>query len=133
MSNNKVGRPLKFKDPVDMQVKIDKYFNHCNENQIPYTITGLAIALDCDRDTILDYAKKPEFSGTIKKAKIKVENGLELMLIQGRTPAGVIFNLKNNFGWKDKQEVDLKAEVKVGSISEEDIKAVKDIFDQITE
>jgi len=133
MEKNKVGRPLKFPSPEDMQEKIDEYFYECDDNQIPYTITGLAMALDCDRVTILDYAKKPEFSSTIKKAKIKVERGLELMLIQGRTPAGVIFNLKNNFGWKDKQEIDWKGELAVKKISKEDAEVVKNTFDEIME
>jgi len=98
---NKVGRPLKFANPGDMQIKIDEYFQHCNENKIPYTITGLALALDCDRVTLLNYSKKEEFFSTIKKAKLMVEHALELMLLQSSHAAGTIFNLKNNFGWKD--------------------------------
>ena len=48
--------------------------------------------------------KKEEFSDTIKKAKLKVENYLEKHLITDSSTTGIIFNLKNNFGWKDKQE-----------------------------
>lgn len=86
--------------------------------QKPYTITGLALALDTSRETLLDYEKgkyddddpiedhKPEFSDTIKRAKIKCQNYAEVMLF-ANSPTGAIFNLKNNYGWKDKTETDL--------------------------
>ena len=35
-----------------------------------------------------------------------VEAFTEEMLITGKNTAGVIFSLKNNFGWKDKTEVE---------------------------
>jgi len=130
---HKVGRPLKFANSEDMQTKIDAYFEDCNKNQIPYTITGLSLALDCDRVTLLNYSKKEEFFSTIKRAKLMVEHALELMLLQSSHAGGTIFNLKNNFGWKDKQEVDVKAEVKISTISKEDAEIVKDTFDKIME
>ena len=97
------GRPLKY-TLKDMQTKIDKFFMDCDANDIPYTITGLALALDTDRQTLLNYQQKDEFVDTIKKAKLKVENQYEQRLIKnGRS--GDIFALKN-FGWQDKQEID---------------------------
>jgi len=73
--------------------------------QIPYTITGLALALDTSRETLLDYEDRDGFSDTIKKAKLRCEQYNEQMLFS-TTPTGTIFNLKNNYGWKDKTEVD---------------------------
>lgn len=102
--NNKGGRPKKYTEVEVMQQKIDKYFDKCDKNKEPYTITGLALALDLDRKSINNYAKDSEFFLTIKKAKLKVENYLEKYLIVGGNSTGTIFNLKNNFGWKDKQE-----------------------------
>ena len=101
------GRPRKFKSPEEMQEKIDAYFLECDEKKKPYVITGLALALDCDRDTLLNYendADKAEFFGTIKKAKAKCHNYAEEFLYTGKNPVGAIFNLKNNWGWRDKQE-----------------------------
>ena len=101
----KVGRPKKYTEVEIMQQKIEKYFQECEESKEPYTITGLCIALDITRETLSEYLKKDEFSDTIKKAKIRVENYLEKKLITCNNNAtGIIFNLKNNFGWKDKQE-----------------------------
>jgi len=82
--------------------------------QRPYTITGLAMALETTRETLLDYEKVYEFdmfSDAIKNAKIKCHNYAETYLYEGKNQAGVIFNLKNNYGWKDKteSEVDVKS------------------------
>lgn len=105
MANQK-GRPKKYTEVEIMQQKIDKYFLECNQKKEPYTITGLALALDLDRKSINNYAKDDEFFPTIKKAKLKVENYLEKNLITGGNSTGTIFNLKNNFEWSDKQQIE---------------------------
>lgn len=100
------GRPRKYTESEIMQKKINNYFKECDKNNEPYTITGLCLVLDICRDTLLEYTKNEEFSDTIKKAKLKVENYLEKHLITDNSTTGIIFNLKNNFGWKDKQELE---------------------------
>lgn len=104
--SKKRGRPKAYTEVEIMQKKIDQYFEECYKNNEPYTITGLCIALDICRDTLSEYMKKEEFSDTIKKAKLKVENYLEKHLITDSSTTGIIFNLKNNFGWSDKQQVE---------------------------
>lgn len=99
------GRPKKFNSPEDLQDKVDAYFEECDMNGKPYTMSGLALALDIDRKTLVNYSKDEKFFPTIKKARQKVETYLEESLQTGSV-AGVIFNLKNNFGWKDKTEVE---------------------------
>ena len=100
------GRPKAYTDVNEIQQKIDDYFIKCDENKEPYTITGLALALDLDRKTLYNYSKDDKFFPTIKKAKLKVENYLEKHLIIDNSTTGIIFNLKNNFDWKDKQEME---------------------------
>ena len=98
------GRPMKWETPKQLQEQIDKYFEDCKLNNEPLTITGLALALDTSRETLMDYQNKDDFSYTIKKAKLRIENAYEKRLIQnGRS--GDIFALKN-FGWTDKQEIE---------------------------
>jgi hypothetical protein len=98
------GRPRKFNSAKDMEEKINTYF--VNEN-FPWTVSGLCIHLDIVRETLCQYEKEEEFSDTIKKAKIKIENYAEKLLFSSVTfTPGIVFNLKNNFGWKDKQEVE---------------------------
>jgi len=106
-----MGRPLKFKTVKELQQKIDAYFESCWEDTEegkkmirPLTITGLALALDTTRDTLLDYEEKDGFSDTVKKAKQRVENFAEEQLFINPRTAGIIFNMVNNWGWQNKQE-----------------------------
>jgi hypothetical protein len=71
--------------------------------QVPYTVTGLALALDTTRETLLDYENKDKFSDAIKRAKLKIHNFTELKLFENNS-TGAIFNLKNNYGWRDRTE-----------------------------
>ncbi len=99
-----MARPLKFKIVKELKDKIDAYFLDTPKDE--WTITGLALALDTSRQVLCDYEDdRPEFTYTIKRAKLKVENGYEIDLKKhGRT--GSIFALKN-FDWKDKNETDI--------------------------
>lgn len=97
-----MGRPLKFSSVEEMEEKIQEYFKTTPDEEL--TITGLALALDTDRKTLINYENRDDFFNTIKKAKTKIENSYEKSLRKnGRT--GDIFALKN-FGWTDKQEID---------------------------
>lgn len=77
----------------------------------PITISGLAVALDTSRETLLDYEEKDDFSDTIKKAKEQIKSWTEGKLFGGCHPSGVIFNLKNNWGFKDEQKVEHSGEL----------------------
>lgn len=121
---NNGGRPLKYNTVDEIQVLIDGYFESCfaevplrtkdgdvigfERQQVrPYTITGLCMALDTTRETLLDYANKDMFSDAIARAKLKIHNYAEEQLFSAKNPAGVMFNLKNNYGWKDKTEQEI--------------------------
>ena len=82
----------------------EMFFEWCDENSRPYTITGLALALGTSRQTLMNYEHREAFFDTIKKHKTRVENYAEERLYSGNA-AGPIFALKN-FEWKDKQEVE---------------------------
>ena len=104
------GRPPKYKTPEDMYLVIDAYFENCDSNNKPYTIAGLALALDMSTQALRDYQEKDQFLGIIKKAKQRVENSFEERLTGG-SAAGSIFWLKNHAGYKDKQEIEQSGEV----------------------
>ena len=110
------GRPLKFKTPKELEEKINDYFTMCDAQDKPYTITGLALALDTDRKTLLNYEEREEYFPTIKKAKLRVENYAEEKLFKGGNSVGIIFNLKNNYGWKDQQEIKTTSEVNISPL-----------------
>ena len=116
MSENKVGRPPKFKNKEEMQEKIESYFEECKKEKRPITFTGLAYSIGLSRQALFDYKEKDEFLDTIKKARDYVEMTLEERLIgTSGVATGIIFNLKNNYDWKDKQEIDadVKTEIRV--------------------
>jgi hypothetical protein len=70
----------------------------------PYTITGLALALGTSRQTLVNYEGRGAFFDAIKEAKLRCENYVEEGLFKGDVPpAPGIFNLKNNYEWKDEQ------------------------------
>ena len=99
------GRPLKYKSVAEMQKAIDRYFDTCDKEGRPYTVTGLAMELDLDRRSLVNYSERDEFFPTIKKAKARVEQYIEEHMYSANV-TGLIFNLKNNFGWVDRQEIE---------------------------
>ena len=101
---------------------MDDYFYWCDsQKQIiktekaikivvkPYTVSGLCLYLGISRDTLCEYEKK--FPDTVKGAKTRIENWIEEhAMTKDIDNVSAIFNLKNNFGWKDKQEIESKNE-----------------------
>jgi len=59
------------------------------------------------RDTLCEYEKREDLAKTVKAAKARIEEYLENQLYRKDQVTGIIFNLKNNFGWKDKSEHEL--------------------------
>ena len=100
------GRPKKFTDVEVLQEKIDKYFADCDERKAKYTVPGLARALGfVSRVSVWEYSKRPEFTNTIKGALLKMEQQRAEDLLTENNPVGKIFDLKNNFGWKDQKDI----------------------------
>ena len=118
------GRPLIFKTVKEVEDKIKEYFDYCDNRLVqgydnktneqfayispePYTMSGLAYYLGIDRRTLLNYSNKEDFFLTIKSARDRVEMDIDRRLNDKNafTP-GLIFNLINNFDWKQKSEVD---------------------------
>lgn len=118
---NKGGRPAIYDDPNELHDKVVEYFEYIQgeleetkEEKKPEwirypedpTITGLALFLGfTDKRSLYDYAKKEEFSHSIKRALLVVENNYEKSLRNDKC-TGVIFALKN-MGWEDRKTQDL--------------------------
>lgn len=71
------------------------------------SMTKLAHFLKIHRETLINYSKDEEYVDSIKKAKETIEAYLEDKLY-GNNVTGVIFNLKNNYGWEDRQKHDIE-------------------------
>lgn len=144
------GCPLKWQSVEVMQIAIDKYFEDCDKGKekkvydkkeetvktvtetIPYTITGLALALGTTRQGLIDYAERGEFSDAIKRAKLRCENYVEKLALSANSgvhPSGPIFCLKN-YGWTDRQTIDVTDNRMVQAILESLPDAVRDQVEQ---
>ena len=122
----------------DIEQKVEDYFNYCNENNKPFTMSGLALFLDCSRMTLYQYENelikfnniseedKKRIIDTVKRAKRMVEAYQEEQLFIGKSPVGTIFSLKNNFNWKDAQEINNNTNISainpIQQLSTEEIK-----------
>ena len=120
MSKNKVGQPLKFESPEELQERIEEYFIWAKKNKRHITITDLAYYLGTNRTTLLNYENSMEndwlksvdddvkvrYVNTIKRAKPRIEAEYEQGLFNKNSVVGTIFTLKNNYNWVDKQEIE---------------------------
>lgn len=113
------GQPIKWNNADELVEYVEEFFNWCDENEKRPTVTRLAYYLNCDRQTLLNYEncesngwlkrlsdeERKKYVGTIKKAKMKIEAEYEDSLFTKSETVGAIFTLKNNYNWKDRQEV----------------------------
>lgn len=86
-------------------------------DQIAYTVTGLALALDTTRETLMDYQRSDKYSDTILRAKLKILNFSERSLFTAKNTNGIQFSMKNNFNWKDKTEVEKTGDPEVAVVN----------------
>lgn len=105
-----MGRPLKYKTVKELEDAILKYFEsrtHKGKKYRAPTISGLALYLGFEsRQSLYDYNERPEFSYTIKRAILAIEEYAEEVLLSGEVATGAIFWLKNH-KWTDKTVQDV--------------------------
>lgn len=130
------GRAKLYETPEQLEKDIEEYFEWCDKNPLikiefigkeptechiptprPYTIEGLALHLDIDRKTLLNYTKKKgyeEFFHIVTRAKRKItQNNIEYGLVGAYNANLVKFLLANNTEYKDKTEQETKGTLKV--------------------
>lgn len=111
---------LKFPTVEGLQKKIDAFFESCFDIDEetgkrarikPFTITGLALALDTSREVLMDIQNRvsagytKEHSDCLLRAKLMCHNYAEEQLFTAKSPQGSIFALKQ-YGWKDVQTIE---------------------------
>lgn len=79
------------------------------------SVAGLCLHLGISKDTWAEYAKSGDLGPVCERFKMRHENYLAGKLDgnKAKSVQGVIFNLKNNFGWVDKAEVESKNDTTV--------------------
>ena len=99
----------------------------------PPSVLGMCLFLEIDRDTLSEYQKLDGFTAPIKAAKAKCERYLADQLHRSTQVAGIIFTLKNNFGWQDVQVIEQTATnplpiASTAAYSLEDLKRLEEIM-----
>lgn len=117
------GRKFIWDSPEELQEHIDQYFESCLDRKWvfrkdddgekkrvevvrqvkPFTMSGISVALGVGRTFLWDYSRKSkEFHDVYLRAKSRCEAYAEEYLYSGKSTAGVVFSMKNNFdGWHD--------------------------------
>lgn len=103
----KVGRKRKIESPEEMRERAYQYFIECEQKYKSPNYAGLALFLGLSSKTQINeyYNNFPEYKDTIDEIKSYIENiQLEKLESKEYATAGIIFNLKCNFGYNDRQQ-----------------------------
>lgn len=107
-SFNPDGRPYAFDSVEILEKDMSEFLELCYETNTIPTITGVALWLGCDRDTIYNHSNNSNspFFGTCKK----IVNLCHLSMENGALKGGVnavlyMFLSKNYFGLKDDKNI----------------------------
>lgn len=131
------GRPRKIRTPGMFDRKAKDYFQECHEHGKRPLLTGLILALGLSsRQSLKEYELRPEFLDSVRRAKLYIEMHYESNLLDN--PQGASFALRN-FGWSDKQLIDIDHSSSDGSMQPSHDKttvvvgsdAIQDIIDKL--
>jgi len=122
------GRPKAFETIEQLNFIIEQYIASRLATEKPFTMLSFYIYADISKETGSQYIggtyddDNKKFSDSLKKLKDICEAYAEEQLFTNKNTAGIIFNLKNNFGWKDKTEVEHQVtniDVKISNLLDE--------------
>lgn len=110
-----LGRPRLYDSWEAFDAKADEYFAHVEATGKRPTLAGLCLFMGfCDKESFTNYATYgDDFSRTVNKARLRMEEDRwQSLNDKGAFTPGLIFDLKNNHGWKDKTEVEQTVSVR---------------------
>lgn len=137
----KLGRPPKIKHVKQLDQLIDDFIESCyitdvtkkgveyQRNIQPLTVRGFCVFANLHFDTLLEWEKKrQDLSESVKMLKQICHAFAEQKLFQHDAPTiGVIFNLKNNWGWQDQKQLEIKnTNLKFDFNEDSDIESLSD-------
>ena len=101
--------PIDVSDPVQVQQRINEYFELCGQNDMKPTVKGFCNSLRIGRTTLFEWKRGTFRAGThqaiILQAYDLLEELWENSMQNGKiNPVSGIFLGKNNFNYADKQE-----------------------------
>ena len=101
------GRPQLYTDEQSSEfaARVDEYFD--DDSNLPFRITGLALWLGMTKETLYQYEKRPFFSDSVKRARLKIEDQHVRDVLTKQQIGGPIFVLKACFGYKESNDLTL--------------------------
>jgi len=119
--------PIDLDSDEQVQDRIMWYFNHCAENDMKPTVTGMANSLGISRSTLSDWSNGSRRGKTDNRTQIiqQAYNVLgelwEDYMLNGKiNPVSGIFIGKNHFGYTDKSEVVIEPKNPLGEMDNPD-------------
>lgn len=99
-----------FSNPHELVEKIDLYFREVehpdHRRRIEPSTASFAMHLNVSRKMLNSLEEKPVYGPIISAAKTRIESYLASRLVDGRpSTSGVALVLKNDFDWREKQEL----------------------------
>lgn len=124
------GRPLKVQSAEIMAESYLEYVSKCQAHTVPTlntkgtltdvpkpivpTVEGFAHHLGLMVTSLWEYESYPSFSETLKAIKADITARKKIALLNGEgNTTGLIFDLKCNEGWRDKQVIEHEGEITV--------------------
>lgn len=104
--------PIDTTDPKQVEQRTDEYFKLCVIHEMKPGMAGWALALGVTSETLRTWGKGEHRndgrSATIKRGKALLEALWEQYMLNGKiNPVTGIFIAKNNYGYRDVQEVEV--------------------------
>jgi len=73
---------------------------------VPPSVSGLCLDLNISRKTWAKYCAEDGYKDVCDQAKLRIEAYLtEQLNERKKNLAGIIFNLQNNYGWREKKDI----------------------------
>jgi len=96
-----------YKDARQLKKAINRYFRYADKKERLYTVPGLCHYLGfCARTALWKLGEKREFRNTVSRARLIIEAQRNQGLLTAKSSRGHEFDLKNNFGWVERQEIE---------------------------
>lgn len=108
-------KPVSFESAEEINNRIETYFDICQQNDMKPSVAGFSLALGIDRSTLWKIVTgaivKPDaVRNVLKRAYYLLNAQMEDYMQNGKiNPVSGIFLMKNAWGYKDKQEIEVSA------------------------
>lgn len=107
-------------DPAAVRGRVQDFFMICAQNNKKPTVSSLALALGVDRRTLWTWVsgytpRPPAVKAELQKAYAIINAEMEDYMLDGSiNPVAGIFLMKNNHGYTDKTELEIRREDPLG-------------------